>query len=339
MISNQKSGDNSTNLQAGRDIIINEGNKIALYSIEEVAKQLMGSVFGELPADTKLQIETNQKSYFQSLSENLVKIAKQGEELKKVIDSPDFQYISKTATISASRSSSKELHNNLSSLIAQRINSDNEDLKRIVYDEAISTIGKLTTDQLKIICLCYLLRYTMYQGIVSWGAYNNYFNANIKPFLSFKNTEAEFQHIEYSGCGSVGIGNWDFIRIHKSQYSFLFLNLVEREQIDNLSLADEIIREVVSLDLKENKYFIRFKHKKDLEKYLNEKRIDDETAKLFISIYESHIKSDDEIRKKIAEETDVGKLLLQVWEESRLKYLSLTSVGIVIGASYYTAPH
>ena len=201
-ISNQKSGDNSTNLQAGRDIVVSSGN-VALYSIEEVAKQLMGSVFGELPEDTKKQIETNQKSYFQALSENLGKIIKQNEDLKKVIDSPDFQFISKTASISASRSSSAELHKNLSSLMTQRINNDDEDLKRIVYDEAISTIGKLTTDQLKIITLCYLGRYTTYGGIASWDTFKTYLNKHIKPFIEFKNTNAEFQHIEYAGCGSI----------------------------------------------------------------------------------------------------------------------------------------
>src|SRR4030042_1608752 len=112
VISNQKSGDDSTNLQAGRDIVVN--NSIALYSIEEVAKQLLCSVFGELSDETKNQIETNQKSYFQALSENLSKIMKQKGELKTVIISPVFKYVSKKATISASRSSSTELHKNLS---------------------------------------------------------------------------------------------------------------------------------------------------------------------------------------------------------------------------------
>ena len=71
-ISNQKSGDNSTNLQAGGSITVNN-NAVALYSIEEVSKQLLGSVFGELPEETKTQIAQNQKSYFQALSENLQK--------------------------------------------------------------------------------------------------------------------------------------------------------------------------------------------------------------------------------------------------------------------------
>ena len=98
-ISNQKSGDNSTNLQAGGNITVNS-NAVALYSIEEVSKQLLGSVFGELPEETKTQISQNQKSYFQALSENLQKIVKDSSDVKKVIDSPDFQFISKKASIS-----------------------------------------------------------------------------------------------------------------------------------------------------------------------------------------------------------------------------------------------
>lgn len=335
MISSQKSGDDSTNLQAGRDIVVTNKNSVALYSIEEVAKQLMGSVFGELPDKTKRQIEANQKSYFQALSENLGKIIKQNKDLKKVVDSPDFQYISKTASISASRSSSTELHKNLSSLITQRINNDDEDLKRIVYDEAIATIGKLTTDQLKIITLCYLLKYTSYGGIVSWETYKKYLDSQIKPFLDFKNTNAEFQHIEYAGCGSIGIGSWNVLNIHRQQYSFLFLNLVEKEQIDNLNLVDEIKKEVVALDPKEDKYFIRFKNKADLENYLKEKKIDKEIAKKLVSIYKNHIKNNDEMKKKILEETSIGKELLELGEKSNLKHLSLTSVGITIGASYF----
>ncbi len=335
MISNQKSGDDSTNMQAGRDIVVNTNSSIALYSIEEVAKQLMDSVFGELPDETKQQINANQKSYFQTLSENLGNIIKQNEDLKKVIDSPDFQYISKTASISASRSSSVELHKNLSSLITQRINNNDEDLKRIVYDEAIATIGKLTIDQLKIITLCYLVKYTSYGGILSWEAYEKYLTSHIKPFLGFKNTNAEFQHIEYAGCGSIGISSWDVLNIHKQQYSFLFLNLVEKEQVDNLNFPAEIKKEVVVLNQKEDKYFVRFKNKTDLENYIKEKEIDDEIGKKFVSIYESHIKNNEEIKKKITEETSEGKELLELWEKSNIKHLSLTSVGIAIGASYF----
>ena len=232
----------------------------------------------------------------------------------------------------------EELRNLLANLVVSRIKNDEsgkEELKNIVYNEAIFTINKLTIDQLKIITLCYLLRYTSYHGIVSWDAFKSYLATYIKPFLAFKNTNAEFQHIEYAGCGSMSIGSWNLVEIYRQQYSFLFLNLVEKDQIDNLTLSNEIKKEIVSIDTGENKYFFRFKNKTELENYLKEKKIDDETTKILVTIYESHVKNNDEVKKKISDETDIGKDALDLWEKSNLKHLSLTSVGIAIGASYF----
>ena len=160
-------------------------------------------------------------------------------------------------------------------------------------------------------------------------------NTLIKPFLSFKNTNAEFQHIEYAGCGSIGIGGWDLIEIYRQQYAFLFFNLVEKDQIDNLALLDETKKEIISLDIKEDKYFIKFKNKIELEDYLKSKEVNEETIKKLVSVYENHIKNIEEVKNKIIDETDIGKELLDLWEKSNLKHLSLTSVGIAIGASYF----
>jgi len=200
MGTNQKSGDNSTNLQAGGNIVLN-GTPV-LHSIEEVAKQLLSSVFGELPDETKKQITLNQKSYFEILSENLSKITKQNKELQKVIESPDFQYISKQAAISASRTPSQDLHKNLSSLIVHRINHDKEDLIRIVYNEAITTLEKLTIDQIRIITLCYLLKHTRNEGIKSSETYKNYFGKNLNLLLI---TKRQTLHINISNIVDVEV--------------------------------------------------------------------------------------------------------------------------------------
>lgn len=236
IISSQKSGNDSTNLQAGGDIVINNTKSVALYSVEEVAKQLLNSVFGELPANTKSLIENNQKSYFQALSEKIGTIIKQNEELEEVINSPDFQYISKKAAISASRSSSVELHKNLSTLIIQRINNDTEDLKRIVFDEAISTIHKLTNDQLKILTLCFLIKRTKLNGITNLAQFNQYLELKIKPFISFKKTTAEFEHLVYTGCASINsILVHDLANLFKENYPDIFKddNTPEKILADN----------------------------------------------------------------------------------------------------------
>ena len=259
------------------------------------------------------------------------------EEIAKLKE-PDTQLTLIEAAKISGRKQNEELRNLLANLVVSRIKNDKsgkEELKNIVYNEAILTVNKLTVDQLKIITLCYLLKDTSYGGIVSWNTFNNYLNTHIKPFLGFKNTNAEFQHIEYAGCGSIGIGSWDLINIYRLQYSFLFLNSVEKKEIDELNLQENVKQEIVVLDTKEDKYLIRFMNKGILEKYLKKKQVNEEIAKKLGLIYESHIKNNDDVKKKILDETEIGKELLDLWENSNLKHLSLTSVGIVIGASYF----
>jgi len=302
-------------------------------------KDLVSSVVDQKLVEFKDEAETvyiqRTNEFKQLLTEKLKALPEQ--EISKLKE-PDTQLTLMEAAKISGRKQNEELRTLLANLVVSRIKNDKtgkEELKNIVYNEAISTINKLTVDQLKIITLCYLLRYTSYGGIVSWDAFKIYLNTHIKPFLGFKDTNAEFQHIEYAGCGSIGIGSWDLINIYRQQYSFLFLNLVEKDQIDSLNLLDDIKKEIVVLDTKENKYFIRFKNKTEFENYLKEKKIDDEIIKKLVTIYKSHIKNNDEVKKKISDETDIGKELLDLWEKSNLKHLSLTSVGIAIGASYF----
>lgn len=286
--------------------------------------------------DEAAAIYTQRTEEFKKLLTDKIKNLPE-EEISKLKE-PDTQLTLIEAAKISGRKQNEELRNLLANLVVSRIKNDKsgkEELKNIVYNEAISTINKLTIDQLRIITLCYLLRYTNYSGIVSWNTFKSYLNNHIKPFLGFKDTNAEFQHIEYAGCGSIGIGSWDLINIYRQQYSFLFLNLVEKDQIDNLALPDEIKNGIVVLYTKEDKYVIRFKNKTEIENYLKKNKFDDETTKKLVSIYESHIKNNDEVKKKISDETDIGKELLDLWEKSNLKHLSLTSVGIAIGVSYF----
>lgn len=215
----QKGGDHSVNNQAGHDIVI---NNFLMCSTEEVSKKLLYSVFGELPEDTKKQIEDNQKSYFQELSDQLKKIKKNHEEMEVIIDSPDFQYILKKAVVSASRSSSKELHNSLSSLIIQRINYDKEDLQRIIYNEAILTVEKLTENQLKILTLFFLITKTKISGLKDVYTFAHSFNSKIKYFIDFKVDQIQFEHLAYTGCSTFSVAVRGLEQLIQSNYPEFF---------------------------------------------------------------------------------------------------------------------
>lgn len=326
----QKSGDGSTNLQIAGNLQIS----LALYPIEEIAKQLLNTSFGELPDDTKKQITTNQKTYFSVLSGNLKKIVKQNDELGKIINSPDFAYSSKLAALSASKSSSLALHKNLASLIVQRINHDNEDLKRIVYNEAIATVAKLTIDQLKILTLCFLLRYTRNHTIISLETFNQYLNQHIAPFLDFKNTVSEFEHIQYAGCGNISIGGWSYPETIKQEYFFLFFDLIEEGEVQLLKLSKELQDKVFHYRADDKKYYVPFR-RKTLQEFLVKQGVDQPSQQKILQLYESHLKNNTQVKEFIENKTDNGKRIFRILENSPIQNMSLTSVGKAIASSYF----
>lgn len=278
----------------------------------------------------------NRVNEFTKLLVTQIKDMSEAEVLK--LREPDTQVILAEAAKIAGRKQNPELRDMLADLVIKRIKNDasgKEELKNIVFNEAIATINRLTIDQLKIITLCYLLRYTTYGGVVAWDSFNRYLNVHIKPFISFKNTHAEFQHIEYAGCGSIGIGSLNLVTIYKDQYTFLFAKPIPKDQFDGLSLPETTKAEMFVFDVEENAYSFNFRNKKDLEKYLEEKSPDKEVNKRIAGLYQAHIKTDKEIKDKIEAETGIGKEVLGLFEKTALKHLSLTTVGIAIAITYF----
>ncbi|MBU0578699.1 hypothetical protein KKE34_00125 [Patescibacteria group bacterium] len=256
------------------------------------------------------------------------------EETAKLAE-PDTQLALLEAATISGRKKDQDLRSLLADLVIKRIKNDShgkEDLKNVVYNEAISTVNKLTVDQLKIITLCYLLRYTSYSGFTDWKEFISYLNHDIKPFLNFKNTNTEFQHIEYAGCGSLGIGSWDVFQTFRKQYAFLFFAKIESTKIEELNLSTSILSKFFKKE--GDKYYLPFRNASDLKDFLDKEKIDEKLINKIVGIYNGQVKNMADTKAQLKTE-DVGKLLMKIWDESPLQHLNLTSVGIAIGASYF----
>lgn len=257
------------------------------------------------------------------------------EEIAKLKD-PDTQLALLEAATISGRKQSSDLRAVLADLVIHRIKNDQtgkEELKNIVYNEAITTIGKITLDQLKIITLCYLLRYTSFLGVTSWETFKDYLRKNISPFIDVNNSNSQFQHIEYAGCGSIGIGSWSLDQKYQGEYSFLFFNDIEESEIAELGITDELRAKIIGKN-ENGKFLIRFMNKNTLEEYLKVNSSNTTINSNIVSLYERKIKSTSDVRKKIEDETDIGKNIFEIWGKN-LQNLSLTSVGIAIGATYF----
>jgi hypothetical protein len=290
-----------------------------------------------------VSLENKAREYYQERRHEFVrfltdKIKELPEEEISKLQDPDTQLALIDAANISGRKQNSELRNLLSNLVIKRIKNDNsgkEELKNIVFNEAISTINKLTVDQLKIITLCYLLKYAFNRKINSWSALDEYLNTRVKPFTGFKNTDTEFRHVEYAGCGSIGLVSWNILNVFKFNYSFLFLKLFPKQTVDKISIPDEIKNQLFVLDPKEDKYIITVKNINDLDKYLNQNSRDENLNNKIIKIFKSNLIEDIEVKENLIKETVLGKDIINLIDNTDLKHLSLTSVGIAIAITYY----
>lgn len=327
----------NVNPGSGNQNVTQTGNIIqygitSISDAEKLFEILFEKNFPKLREEAqKTAHETMKKYYDVFLKKGNAELT--SDDIKKLSE-PDVQYVLTNSIIQAGRKDEPELRENLALLLVERIKNSDNDLRRIVYNEAIDTIGKLTIDGLKIITLCFILRYTLWEGVFSLENLDELMKTRIIPFLDFKNTNAEFQHIVYAGCGELGIGEWNYPTIVQNQYYGLEPMTISKSQLNIHRIPEEIIGELFSTLDNDNLQF-NIVHEKQLEDYL---------AKIPIQeIVKNSIRTEFSISKnrsiqiistKIKEFETIQKVIATV-NETGLKNLSLTSVGIVIGAMYY----
>jgi len=301
-------------------------------------------------ADAERLFELLFKENFPKLQEEAQKIAQQSiekfckefvikaktnlneGEIKKLAD-PDIQYVLTKSILQAGRRDKKDLRENLSYLIVERIKNSDHDLKSLVYNEAIETIGKLTIDGLKIITICFILRYTRRLKIKNIDELNNFIKL-LEPMFDFNNTNTEFQHLVYAGCGELGIGSWIFVNTLPESYPQLCPLTISANQFVGHNIPSEIMMELFT-KINDSEFEFKITNGNELESYLKSKSIP-EIAKNEIN---SHFSSAKQIQtRKINELVKNSELILKANDlisNSSLTHLTLTSVGIVIGAMYY----
>ncbi|MDX8554930.1 hypothetical protein MK851_15045 [Tenacibaculum sp. 1B UA] len=234
--SNQKSGNNSINIQESQNVIIG-------LSYTE-SKELFSDLFEKnFPAFQKIAQEEARKNV-----EKLSKVfVDKVNELKSFSDSemksPDFHYnLYKSIEIGA-RNSSDDLHQFLANLLAKRIGCDKNDTKRIILNESISTIEKVSTNQLKLLTFSYLFfTYFRIFEIKNWNEFNEYIEEFIEPFMDYEYSYIDLQHLNYSNCSTFesGFGKPSLSQIIKNRFPELYPDLKSRK--DEQAYVDEVTR-------------------------------------------------------------------------------------------------
>lgn len=325
---NQKSGDYSTNFQA--NVQVNYG--LSASDVRDIALGVFNENFIKLSstasATAKQRAEEFTEKYIGRLqNENPSGLAQ--------ASNPDFQYVLFSAQKEFARSGDVDLGNLLISLLIDRTKQLPRNLIALVLNEAIETAPKLTEEQLTALSLRFLFTHVVgriYSGDDFW----KFLDTNVKPITDrVAEKEIDYLHLQSMGCGIIGIGKVGLVQAIAETYGGIFsLGFHESEIAQKgISLSPNhpiFIKCLNNSDLAQ----INALNKSEISNICRELQITNSDRNKLIHLHASSVMATYNIRDLITNNCPYMIKVFGIWDNLRIAYFDLSSVGIAIGHAY-----
>lgn len=322
-------GDGATAVQAAGNVTITQVG-LSYSEVRDVALDVFRSNFYQLAAPA---META-RARAEEITENFLKKLQTDhpEGFSKGQD-PDFQHALFTVQKEYARNGDQELGDLLVDLLVDRSKQDQRDILQIVLNESLNTAPKLTDSQLAILAIIFLFRYTQNHGIGNHEQLGAYFDKNVFPFASkIVKGNSSYQHLEFTGCGSIQMGEISLEQCLESHYQGQFLKGFDIEEIANRGVSVGHDQRFFIPCLNDTtKFQVRANNRESLEKYLDANGLTPDDKSKIIGLFDLNKMSHAEIRDKCIAIRPYMAGVFDVWSDSPMKSFTLTSVGIAIG--------
>ncbi|HBE76475.1 MAG TPA: hypothetical protein DDW65_01645 [Firmicutes bacterium] len=318
----QNSGDGSLNIQAKQ---VNVG--LTYSDVRQVAMDVFEGSFQRL-SETASKIARSRAE--ELLDSYLKELEKNSPNSLKETQNPDMQYTILTAQKEYARSGNKDLGDLLVQLLVDRSHEDKQGLMQIVLNESLDVAPKLTPDQLDVLSLLFILKYTKKHHVLNFDSLCWYIENYLLPFLTNLNKkQSTYQHLEFASCGNITLGSLTIESIFLSNYHGLFIKGITKEELE--PIPDRALDLIVPSLHDSNKFQVSAIDEKVLEKSLKDREIIDNDASRVKTIFSMGRMSEPEVKDFLLTLKPQLGTLFDVWENSPMKYMTLTSVGIAIG--------
>lgn len=325
----QNVAEGSTAIQAGGNVFITKTG-LTYAEVRDVALDVFRANFYELAGVAK---ETA-KARAEEITEGfLTKLQKEHPAGLEKSHDPDFQYALFTVQKEYARNGDKDLGDLLVDLLVDRSKQEQRDILQIVLNESLSTAPKLTESQLAVLAVIFLFKYTRNFGVVNHQMLAEYLDKHVVPFASkiVKNMTC-YQHLEFSGCGAIGLGARNLESILGTTYQGQFLKGFDEKEVVDRGISIGLDQRFFIPCLNDpTKLQVRANSKDLLDKVFEEYAISSEDCAKITDLFDVGKMNDAEIKDKCIEISPYMAGLFETWSGSAMKNFTLTSVGIAIG--------
>lgn len=326
---NQQVSDSGTAIQAGGSVtLINTG--LSYSDVREVALDVFRANFFELSGIAK---DTARARAEQVTEEFLSKLEKENPNGLGKANDPDFQYALFTVQREYARTGDKDLGDLLVDLLVDRSKQEQRDILQIVLNESLNTAPKLTDNQLAALAMVFLFKYTQNFGVGNHEMLGQYLDKHVAPFgpKLLKNM-AGYQHLEFCGCGSIGLGTMNLETILGKTYQGQFLKGFDPKEISerDISIGNDPRFFIPCLNDR-SRTQVRANSKEGLEKMFESLNVLADDRSKILALFDLNKMSDSEIKTKCIEIRPYMADVFDTWSGSAIAQFTLTSVGIAIG--------
>lgn len=212
-IQKQKSGDHSLNVQI---------QGISYSEARTIAMDVYKANFLRLAEDAATIAARRAEALTDAF---LVELRKREPQAISSMSDPGMQMALFTAQREYAKTGNKSLERLLVDLLADRAEKGKEGIERIVLDESINVVSKLTSIHLDSLSVVLLMTRAIVDTASGSSGFRKYIQGALAHFIHDLSDDSScYEHLEYAGCGSImRVARWPSIEeIFIARFSDLF---------------------------------------------------------------------------------------------------------------------
>lgn len=323
----QRAAEGSIAVQSGGDTTINQG-----VTPEEI-KAIVEGLVDQLPrmaAVATAVIEERLKSF---KDEIISRFEQDASTKREAFEDPDFIEVVADAQRGYVRTGKADAHKTLVDLIAERSRQRSGERIAYVLNEAVSVTHKLTSSELSELALVFCIKSIRVGELNSLDIFGSYHQALFADLNESVETQlGSYNYLVAQRCASMSIGSISLIECWRKTYPGLFMKGLASEQYHNLvgdlvsdgslfttSLLDGKGLQVAAID------------KDTFERVALGRGL---TTEILNQVWDQAINNlgdDDSIIERLTPLCPLLKEVNRKWNDSPLKNLDLTALGLAVG--------
>lgn len=328
----QDATDNAVAVQAGGDVTISQGITPAQVN------QMLGAI-AQLTAASFPAIQSMIDARIALLEEKLEAKFKDPKQASiQAFNDPDFHAVLRLAYAGHARNSDAAVTDTLVDLIARRSLEEKRSRLSLSLNDAIDRAARLTENEFAALSLVFIMTRALWR-VRDLNGFKARLRSDVVPLLlHISRIQSSYEYLATHACATIQITTSQLQAIWHNGYGGLFSKGFEEAQLtpllppETIALGRQALLLVPCLNDPSRLQFAA-PNKDVLRSKTNPGLIPDTKIDELWNMFQSTFMRQAEIVDLIAPDVPEIRTLVELWEQTPLQHLHLTSVGIAIGFS------